>query len=93
MVMKKQMKINHLRMKQMTTLLLNAPSVEILASIVVKFVENLCAIYFVLFLTPRLTMRVTEFTSMEILDALLNSSNVLRVGKHLLSLTNSKNIC
>ena len=93
MVMKKQMKINHLRMKQMTTLLLNAPSVEILASIVVKFVENLCAIYFVPFLTPRLTMRVTEVTSMEILDALLNSSNVLLVGKHLLSLANSKNIC
>ena len=45
-----------------------------------------------LFLTFRLTMRITEFTSMEILDALLNSSNVLRVGKHLLSLTNSKNI-
>ena len=93
MVMKKQMKINHLRMKQMTTLLLNAPSVEILASIVVKFVENLCAIYFVLFLTPGLTLKVTEFSSMEILDALLNSWNVIRVGKHLLSLTNSKSIC
>ena len=35
-------------------------------SIVVEFVENLCAIYFVLFLTPGLTMRVIEFTSMVI---------------------------
>ena len=93
MVNKKQMNINHLKMKQMTTLLLNAPSVEILASIVVTFVENLCAIYFVLFLTPGLTTRVTEFTSMVISDALLNSLNVLRVGKHSPSLVNSKSIC
>ena len=93
--MKKHLKTNHLKilMKLITIQLLNALSVEILASIAVEFVINLCAIYFVLCRTPGLTMKVTGFTSMAMLDVLGNSLNVLHVTTLLQHLVNFKHTC
>ena len=88
--MKHHLKTNHLKI--LTMQLLNALSVEILARIAVEFVINLCAIYFVLCRTPGLTMKVTGFTSMAMLDVLGNSLNVLHVGTLLQRLVNCKHM-